>query len=71
VARAWSGETISPDPGDQLIDRHRTVDIHEQNRQHASLPGVAQGHRPSVDAGLDGAEHPELHRHFDRTLLAR
>ena len=56
-------DTIPPDPVDHPLDRHRLIGVDEQRHQHAQLPGMAQGDRPTVDEHPDIAEHPQLHRH--------
>jgi hypothetical protein len=56
---------VPPDPAGQPFGRHRLVGVDDQGGQHALLPGMPQGHQPSVNARLNRAEHAQFHRHGD------
>jgi hypothetical protein len=41
-----------------LLDRHRPVDLDQQDGQDTPLPCVPELNRPATDIGLDVAEQP-------------
>lgn len=53
---------VAPHPVDELVDRERAVDLHQQGGQHTPLPGVPEVEGPTADDRLDAAQQPELHR---------
>ena len=52
-----------PHPVDQLIDRHRPVDVDQQRREDTPLPRVADVEALSVHTSLDLAEQLEFRGH--------
>ena len=54
---------IGPHPVDQLIHRHRPVDVDKQRCQDAPLPGMTEIEASAVDVRLDLTEQAELRCH--------
>lgn len=48
--------TLSPHPIHKLINRHHTINLNQQRRQHTSLPSMAQVNPVPIDPGLDIAK---------------
>lgn len=55
--------TVGPDAVGEPADRDHLVGLHQQYRQNATLPGMAQIDDPALDTRLDTAEQIELDRH--------
>jgi hypothetical protein len=54
---------VGPHPINELARRDRTVDVNQESDEDAPLAGMTDLKPLPVEANLDVAEQPELHRH--------
>lgn len=56
---------VEPHPVNELVNRNRTVHVHQQTGKHAALPKMPDIDLLTVDADLDVAKQPEHRGHGD------
>ena len=54
---------VRPHPLDELVGRHRPVQVDQQTGEHAALSRMPDVEAVAVHAGLDFTEQPEMHPH--------